>query len=177
MISGTVNVWGMSPAEECTGNGFYGCERSAAASGNYINPIRSARLRTVNSFAFKYGRVEVRAKAPRGDWLWPAIWLLPKHNEFGQWPASGEIDIFESRGNDESYPAGGVNSFGSTLHWGCDYTTNKFEQTHKDYKHSSSLNDEFHIYGLYWDENRLYTYFDTPSNIVLDVDMKSKSFF
>lgn len=31
----------------------------------------SARIRTVNTFSFKYGRVEVRAKMPIGDWLWP----------------------------------------------------------------------------------------------------------
>lgn len=93
------------------------------------------------------------------------------------WPTSGEIDLVESRGNDASYPAGGVNSFGSTLHWGLDFTTNKYEQTHKEYKHTASLSDDFHIYGLYWDENRLYTYFDTPSNIVLDVDMKTQSFW
>lgn len=98
--------------------------RSAAGSGNYINPVRSARLRTAKSFAFKYGRIEIRAKLPRGDWLWPAIWLLPKHNEYGQWPASGEIDIMESRGNNPSYPAGGSDKFGSTLHWGTNYDQN-----------------------------------------------------
>ena len=65
-----------------------------------INPIRSARLRSVKSFSFQYGRVEIKAKLPKGDWLWPAIWMLPAHNEYGQWPASGEIDIMESRGND-----------------------------------------------------------------------------
>jgi len=36
------------------------------------------RIRTVNSFNFKYGRVDVEAKMPTGDWLWPAIWMLPK---------------------------------------------------------------------------------------------------
>lgn len=43
--------------------------------------------------------------------------MLPVRNEFGMWPASGEIDIMESRGN-LNYPAsagGGVESFGSTL--------------------------------------------------------------
>jgi len=86
------------------------------------NPIRSARIRTVNSFSFKYGRVEVKAKLPRGDWIWPAIWMLPTYGEYGTWPASGEIDIMESRGNDETYSSGGVNRFGSTLHWGPDYS-------------------------------------------------------
>lgn len=64
MMSGSVNIWGGAPADLCTMNQFYGCERNAAASGNYINPVRSARLRTVNSFSFKYGRLEVRAKMP-----------------------------------------------------------------------------------------------------------------
>ena len=104
MVSGSVNIWGGSPADVCTSNAFYGCERSAAASGNYINPIRSARLRTAKSFSLKYGRVEVRAKLPKGDWLWPAIWMLPTYQEYGTWPVSGEIDIMESRGNDRSYP-------------------------------------------------------------------------
>jgi hypothetical protein len=43
--------------------------------------------------------------------------MLPVRNEYGMWPASGEIDIMESRGN-LNYPAsagGGVESFGSTL--------------------------------------------------------------
>ena len=109
MMTGDVNIWGGSPADMCTGNNFYGCERNAAASGNYINPVRSARLRTVKSLNFKYGRVEIKAKLPKGDWLWPAMWLLPTNNEYGNWPASGEIDIMESRGNAASYPSGGVN--------------------------------------------------------------------
>lgn len=31
-----------------------------------INPIQSARLRTTGTFNFKYGRLEVEAKLPRG---------------------------------------------------------------------------------------------------------------
>jgi len=47
-----------------------------------------------------------------------AIWMMPVHYQYGGWPASGEIDIVESRGNDPSYPAGGYNKVASTLHWG-----------------------------------------------------------
>jgi len=74
---GSYNVWGGSPADMCTSNQFYGCERSAAGSGNVINPVMSSRLRTAESFNFTYGRVEVVAQLPKGDWLWPAIWMLP----------------------------------------------------------------------------------------------------
>jgi hypothetical protein len=47
--------------------------------------------------------------------------MLPKNAEYGNWPSSGEIDIVESRGNLNC--PNGVNSFGSTLHWGPDWAT------------------------------------------------------
>ena len=49
--------------------------------------------------SIKYGRVEVVAKMPQGDWLWPAIWMMPEDSVYGPWPNSGEIDIAESKGN------------------------------------------------------------------------------
>jgi beta-glucanase (GH16 family) len=27
--------------------------------------------------SIKFKRVEIRAKLPTGDWLWPALWILP----------------------------------------------------------------------------------------------------
>lgn len=62
----------------CSNPAFYGCERGGSPS-NIINPIISARLRTISSFSFKYGRLEINAKMPAGDWLWPALWLLPRY--------------------------------------------------------------------------------------------------
>jgi len=76
---GTIDLWGGSPADQCTGNAFYGCSRSSDGN-HYINPVMSGKVTTVNSFSLKYGRVEVRAKLPKGDWLWPAIWMLPRYN-------------------------------------------------------------------------------------------------
>lgn len=61
MRTGSSAIWGGAPADLCTSNAFYGCERSAGASGNVINPVMSARMRSVNSFNFKYGRVEIEA--------------------------------------------------------------------------------------------------------------------
>lgn len=74
----THNLYGGELEATCTDPSFYGCERTSVNGGPIINPITSARMRTAESFSFKYGRVEVRAKLPRGDWLWPAIWLLPR---------------------------------------------------------------------------------------------------
>lgn len=175
---GDLNLWGANPAEMCTGNAFYGCERNAGASGNVINPIKSARLRSYGSFSFKYGRVEIRAKLPKGDWLWPAIWLLPKDNPYGQWPASGEIDIMESRGNDASCAAGGRNKFGSTLHWGPGYPYNAYEKAHAEYT-GPDLSADFHLYGLEWTATGIKTTIDgqTVLNFPFDQDMFTKGGF
>jgi beta-glucanase (GH16 family) len=171
-IPTTLELWGSAPADECTSAAFYGCSR-ASGGGNVLNPVQSARLRTAGTFSFKYGRLEVEAKLPRGDWIWPAIWLLPEEQAYGLWPASGEIDLMESRGNDPSYSAGGNNCFGSTLHFGPFYPEDPYELTHAESctTDGSTLNDDFHTYGLVWNENELYTYLDSPSNRVLNLQM------
>lgn len=56
--------------EGCTDPTPSNCDRQAGGNA-IINPIRSARLTTAKSFSFKYGRIEVIAKIPQGDWLWP----------------------------------------------------------------------------------------------------------
>jgi hypothetical protein len=43
---------------------------------------------------------------------------MPEEPIYGEWPASGEIDIMESRGNEVGYEMGGRDIFVSTLHWG-----------------------------------------------------------
>jgi len=154
--TGTLSLLGGSPADECTNPAYYGCERSGAG-GNIINPVMSARLRTVNSFFFKYGKVEVRAKIPTGDWLWPAIWMMPRYNAYGTWPASGEIDIMESRGNRALYQNGvniGSEQISHTMHFGPDYFHNGYLKAHFE---SQSAIDQgydraFHVYGIVWTE-------------------------
>ena len=49
------------------------------------------RLRSAKAFNFMYGKVEIKAKMPLGDWLWPAAWMLPAQSAYGQWPASGMV--------------------------------------------------------------------------------------
>jgi hypothetical protein len=57
---------------------------------------------------------------PAGDWLWPAIWLLPTRNVYGGWPRSGEIVLSEARGNRKLFSGNvnvGTKQVGSTLHF------------------------------------------------------------
>jgi hypothetical protein len=109
----------------CTGSAWTDCVATTnTTNGTIVNPVKSGRINTKLGANIKYGRVEVVAKLPAGDWLWPAIWMLPKDNVYGPWPRSGEIDIMESRGNSHKYAQGGNNIVSSTLHFGPDANHN-----------------------------------------------------
>ena len=45
-----------------------------------------------------YGFFNTKALVPKGNGLWPAIWLLPPNgaNQYGSWAACGEIDVMET---------------------------------------------------------------------------------
>lgn len=59
----------------CSSTDAFSCVRvSNSTIPTMINPVRSARLTTKGKHHITYGKVEVVAKLPRGDWLWPAIW-------------------------------------------------------------------------------------------------------
>jgi hypothetical protein len=166
----TLDLWGVDPASMCTQPAHYGCIRS---SPPLLPPIMSTRIRTAEHFAFKFGRVEVEAKLPRGDWIWPAIWLLPKSARYGAWPASGEIDIMEARGNAQyPNPPGGSSSFTSTFHAGAYSAVNQWPgmtRTYTQWAPAADLAADFHTYGLRWTPEFMETYIDTPSNVVLRV--------
>jgi beta-glucanase (GH16 family) len=52
-------------------------------------------------FDFQYGRVEIRAKMPKGQGFWPALWMLPSDGSTSGWLP--EIDIYESINNEGRY--------------------------------------------------------------------------
>ena len=97
----TYNITGCTAVNSTTGCGAV----SNLTAGTVINPVMSARISTKHSHHIQYGKVEVVAKLPRGDWIWPSIWMLPVTETYGPWPASGEIDIMQARGNAPEYPA------------------------------------------------------------------------
>lgn len=170
------NITGCTAA--ATPHNITACSAVAnATAGTVINPVMSARLHTRGSKSIRYGRVEVKAKLPKGDWMWPAIWMLPVDNKYGPWPASGEIDIVESRGNDMDYHAQGRNYVQSTLNWGPTPDLNLAWKTNdKWFQRRSSFADGFHVFTLEWNEHFLWTYVDTRLHRMLDIRGK-KSFW
>ncbi|KAK7871001.1 hypothetical protein R5R35_012196 [Gryllus longicercus] len=126
------------------------------AGKDIVVPVQSARIRTLGSFGFRYGRLVVRAQLPRGDWLWPAIWLKPVDNAYGPWPRSGEMDLMEARGNKKLVTAAGVSRgvdrVASTLHFGVN-------KTHRSWRHTTwemalpkgeDFSQAFHLYEMHW---------------------------
>ncbi|KAE9964159.1 hypothetical protein BLS_008584 [Venturia inaequalis] len=147
----------------CTSSKWTDCIAvTNSTNGSIINPVKSGRISTKIGAKIKFGRIEVEAKMPSGDWLWPAIWMLPADNVYGMWPRSGEIDIVESRGNNYTYAQGGNNIVSSTLHFGPNsandgWWTNNVKRKALHTTYASG----FHTFGLEWSEKYLFTYIDT----------------
>lgn len=97
----------------------YCAAHSNATLGTVLPPIQSARLTTNLSHTIQFGKVEVKARMPTGDYIWPSIRLEPSQNVYGEFPASGEISIFEGRGNQATKQTDQMNNARvSGLHWG-----------------------------------------------------------
>jgi beta-glucanase (GH16 family) len=111
----------------------------------------SARMITRGKGDWLYGRFEVRAKLPKGRGTWPAIWMLSSDNSYGNWPASGEIDIMEHVGYDP-------NKIHSSVH------TSAYNHTRNTQKTSSKIipdaTDAFHIYRVDWTPYAIRSYID-----------------
>jgi beta-glucanase (GH16 family) len=87
----------------------------------------------------------------------PAIWMMPKNNQFGTWPSSGEIDIMESRGNRNLTLNGvniGVEQVGHTLHFGPYVGLNGYPTTNFNVNSEpgQGFDQDFHLYQMEWNE-------------------------
>ncbi len=157
------NVVNLTSDGTCTSDVLKNCVSvTNITAGTIMQPVKSARINTKAGATIKYGRVEVTAKLPSGDWLWPAIWMLPVNNTYGPWPLSGEIDIMESRGNNHTYEQGGNNIASSAIHWGPDPSNDAWWRTNvKRTALHTTYATSVHTYGLEWSQKYLFTYIDS----------------
>jgi beta-glucanase (GH16 family) len=128
-------------------------------AGTIIQPVKSGRINTKKGATIRYGRVQVTAKLAAGDWLWPAIWMLPVDNVYGTWPQSGEIDIAESRGNNHTYAQGGNNIISSSLHFGPNSANDGWWRTNvKRSALHTTYTEKEHVFGMEWSQKYLFTW-------------------
>lgn len=123
----------------------------------------SACLITKGLKSFRYGKIEVRAKLPDGKGVWPAIWMLGENRGPVRWPACGEIDIMEF----VSHKPGLVHG---TLHFAKPGTALEHQSVGGETR-SGSLHDEFHVYGVEWDEKTISFHFDGKPYKTVETDV------
>ena len=104
----------------------------------------SARMTSI--FKFTYGRVDVRAKLPKGEGTWPAIWTLGSNINTVGWPACGEIDIMEHWGHEPGRVASATHT--TACSGGCSNAS-------VGHKMVDDYDTEFHVYSLEWTEDEL----------------------
>jgi beta-glucanase (GH16 family) len=108
----------------------------------------SARVTTKGKREFQYGRIDIRAKLPKGQGLWPALWMLGANISQVGWPACGETDIMELIGHQP-------NKVHGTAHWGVQgsgvstYRTGTYTLSEGDFSQA------YHVFSLVWVENSL----------------------
>lgn len=130
-----------------TGNLVITARRESYMSREYT----SARITTAGKREFTYGRFEARIKAPIGQGIWPAFWLLGANITTVSWPQSGELDIFEYRGQEPAVNHGTMHGPGYSGGGGI---TRKYTLA------SGGFNDDFHVFAVEWEPNEVRWYVD-----------------
>jgi len=106
----------------------------------------SASLTTRGITDWKYAKIEIRAKLPKGRGIWPAFWMLGENWGKTPWPECGEIDIMEHVGFDPEWIHG-------TVH------TKAYNHLLKTQKGKSIKIDDpyntFHVYSVEWTPEKI----------------------
>ena len=103
-------------------------------------------------YAFKYGRIEVRAKIPVEQGAWPAIWST---GNWYEWPLGGEIDILEFY--KEKIHANLC--WGGSARWSGTWNSKNYPITQFTSADSEWAN-KYHIWRMDWDEKYIRIYLD-----------------
>lgn len=127
--------------------------RVTARAERYSDPdgvsrgYTSARLQTLNTFQFTYGRMEARIRVPRGDGLLPTFWALGSdaYARPNAWPACGEIDAMEVLGSAPRVLHG-------TLHGPWPWAPGGIGAR---YQSPVPMSNGFHTYGVRWSPLRI----------------------
>ena len=124
----------------------------------------SSRIISQNKQSFQYGRIDFRAALPKGQGIWPALWMLGESFGSTGWPFCGEIDIMEMIGGDAP---GRDNTVHGTIHWD---NNGQYANTGDSYSLSGAkFYDEWHVFSILWDENFIRWYVDDIEYYVVDI--------
>ena len=108
----------------------------------------SSRLITKGKKQFKFGRIDIRAALPKGQGIWPALWMLGSNIDAVSWPACGEIDIMELTGNLPNRVLG-------TAHYGANVSQHQYSSMSKYLSGTDNFQDEFHVFSINWEVDKI----------------------
>jgi beta-glucanase (GH16 family) len=128
----------------------------------------SSRITTQNKQSFQYGRVDIRAKLPIGQGMWPALWMLGDNIGTVSWPACGEIDIMEIVGHEPATLHG-------TVHWDDDGQYANFGRSTT--LASGTFQDKYHVFSIIWDSEKIVWYLDAVQYNSINITPASLSEF
>ncbi len=127
----------------------------------------SARMITKDKREFQFGRIDIRARLPQGQGIWPAIWMLGHHIDDVGWPSCGEIDIMELVGH-EPYKVHGTAHFNKNGHtyMGSSYIIDR----------TKTFGDEFHVFSIMWEKGRIRWFVDYNKFYEITTEMVGSSY-
>jgi beta-glucanase (GH16 family) len=123
----------------------------------------SSRIITKKKKEFKYGRIDIRALLPKGQGIWPALWMLGSNISTVNWPACGEIDIMEMIGG-----TGKDNVVHGTAHWEVS-GNHSYQGGNISLKNEKILADEFHVFSILWTPTSIIWYLDGIQYYEMDI--------
>lgn len=124
----------------------------------------SARLVTRNKKPILYGRIEARAKLPKGVGSWPAIWMLGQNIQELGWPLCGEIDIMEHVGFDQNRVHGSIHTKAYNHNIGTQKTASRMVE---------GVSENFHIYAVEWTPTQITFLINDMPYLTFNKDAKA----
>ena len=149
----------------------------------------SARINTQDKFEFTYGRVEMRAKLPNWEGMWPAFWLLGANIDDIGWPNCGELDILEHGDYVKDSTSNDPGLISSAVHYGPqDYsrqTTNVpnkifFDTGQERFIRSEKIIEkpfeEYHTYSMQWAPDKIQFFIDDEMHLEFPMQSQHSPF-
>lgn len=125
----------------------------------------SARMVTKGKKDWNFGRVNIRAKLPKGRGTWPAGWMLGSNINTVGWPQCGEVDILEHVGYDPDTVVGSIHSTSYNHIKGTQKTKRIFIK---------NPYTEFHVYACEWDTNKMVFFLDGTPYLTVQNEHKTE---
>ncbi|MDO9554619.1 glycoside hydrolase family 16 protein [Rhodonellum sp.] len=169
--------WGLSKELQ-----FYSKNNIEFTDGNLVIKVKKevkgqslytgGNITTLNNFSFTFGRIDVRAKLPKGQGIWSIVSLLGDDIVTERWPTPGHISLMEMRGGQVEERN---NTVVGKLIWG---TPNKVEAI-SDYVSLKNgiFNEKFHVFSVIWEPSKIQWLVNDQVYFEKNIDAKMSETF